>query len=257
MALIHSIISFIYFWWIKRIICQHFCKFKQAGSNFRNCHVHILGSNPQNYTGLGHDDATPGLGNPGDAKHSAVSRFNGIDFHRKEDGTTTFASDLLARTYGQAYFHPAPATGVCPPGFFRVTCDCGDACVTFDYDSYTRWYEEQGWDNRVGTYVYPSKHTILVHEIGPVECGSSVVISQYEIDSVSSCTGFGGSTDGENALIRRARTKLQRAAGRIQCKGGCAKSTAEIFRGWKCSRNSDTSFLAEAKVQWKISCANE
>jgi hypothetical protein len=42
-SLVHRFINFLWVWLMTRVIYQHFCKFKEAGSNFKNFHVHILG----------------------------------------------------------------------------------------------------------------------------------------------------------------------------------------------------------------------
>ena len=136
-------------WLYKEIICQHFCLFKEAGSNFHYTHVHLLGAgktpdskNPDGYTGLGHDDETPGLGNPKDAKHNSVSKGKDCHFQPSpSDDMALAASDLKAIYFLTAYFHAASAEG-CPEGFFRVKCDCGELCVTFDHQAWEDWHKK-------------------------------------------------------------------------------------------------------------------
>ena len=116
----------------RKVICQHFCLYKEAGSNFKNTHVHILiagkppgNQNPDKYTGLGHDDSTPGMSNPTDPKHNSVSKGNDCGF-RPGPGRTLYPNDLQAYTPFSAYLYPAPAEGACATGYRRVKCDCGE-----------------------------------------------------------------------------------------------------------------------------------
>jgi hypothetical protein len=154
--------------YLEPVACQHFCLFKEAGSNFRNTHVHHLFSgpypgnrNPCGYSGIGHDDETPGLSNPGDPKHNTVSRRKTARFITKEELRREFESecgdefsgldddrspaiapiDVSAWSPIDGYFHPAELNpeGRCPPGYRRVRCDCGDMCITWDRDAYERW----------------------------------------------------------------------------------------------------------------------
>jgi hypothetical protein len=132
------------------IACQHFCLFKTAGSNFKHVHVHILRSGPGSnnsggYTGLGHDDETPGLSNPEDDKHNTVSR-GGDCYFQPSPGDKKIAlapSDLNAYSPTTGYFYPAPAEGACAPGYMRIQCDCGDMCVTFNRAVYEAWRKTQ------------------------------------------------------------------------------------------------------------------
>ena len=133
-----------------KVICQHFCLYKEAGSNFKNIHVHILvagkeaaNSNPKKYTGLGHDDATPGMSKPGDAKHNSVSKGKDYGFQPGPAGNTLYPIDLNAYSPFSAYFYPAPAAGKCFAGYERLTCDCGDLCVTFNPTVHDAWEKTQ------------------------------------------------------------------------------------------------------------------
>jgi hypothetical protein len=140
--------------WIRRIvyhdvICQHFCLYKAAGSNFKNTHVHILvagqypgNNNPDHYTGLGHDDSTPGMSNPTDPKHNSVSQGSDCEF-RQGPGRTLYPSDLTAYSPCCAYFYPAPAEGQCFQGYNRMSCSCGDLCVTFNTSDHDAWERTQ------------------------------------------------------------------------------------------------------------------
>ena len=137
-------------WYKNRVACQHFCLYKKAGSNFKNCHVHILvkgeykaNSNPDMYTGVGHDDATPGMGNPGDPQHNSVSKGSKCEFRTKPDGTALSPLDLQALSIDQGYFYPGPEDGECAEGYQRVHCPCGDMCVTWDYESWEKWRKTQ------------------------------------------------------------------------------------------------------------------
>ena len=133
----------------KDVICQHFCLYKAAGSNFKNTHVHILiageypgNNNPGKYTGLGHDDSTPGMSNPTDPKHNSVSKGNDCGF-QPGPGRTLYPSDLTAYSPCCAYFYPAPAEGACFAGYERLKCDCGDLCVTFNTSDHEAWEKTQ------------------------------------------------------------------------------------------------------------------
>lgn len=135
--------------YINKIACQHFCKFKEAKSNFKNAHVHILmglehppSDNPRKYTGLGHDDETPGMANPRDPKHNTVSRGNKCEFRKSPSKKRALnALDLKAVGPLQGYFHPAPKDPrkKCPEGFYRVECECGPMCITWGRKAYEKW----------------------------------------------------------------------------------------------------------------------
>ena len=132
------------------LICRHFCLWKAAGSNFKNAHVHILVggavlyTNPDGYSGLSHDDATEDLMEPKDKKHNLVSKGKEIGFQPSPDaGHALTAADLKCFEPLEAHMHPAPASGRCPPGFFKRKCDCGDVCFTFDQATYEAWLAKQ------------------------------------------------------------------------------------------------------------------
>ena len=63
------LIRLIWKWWVERLVCLHFCKFKAAGSTLAYTHVHILDGNPAKASGLGHDDET----NTDNKGHTTVS----------------------------------------------------------------------------------------------------------------------------------------------------------------------------------------
>ena len=150
-----------FFWMhVRRVVCQHFCTFKAGGSALRYTHVHLLfkggvgANNPGGYTGVGHDDETA----PDDPKHNTVSQGKTVGFKTKAEipvpwdapippggpSPTIYPSDLRAWTPVTAYFIDAPLEGEhCPPGFWRLRCGCGDACVTMDHATWERWYQQQ------------------------------------------------------------------------------------------------------------------
>jgi hypothetical protein len=241
-------------WYVERIVCLHFCKFKESGSDLIYTHVHILPENPGKATGLGHDDHT----NTTDKGHATVSDGDGVRIG-PEDERSMGLRDL--HYMATAYFHAATGDGECPDEFLRVKCKCGGqdvwVCYTMDHDVFQGWYDARQWTNHQGKYAYPNTPAALVdeHRPGVIDCGSSVVISQFELDKETSCNGFGGPGDGENPLIVEARSKLQLAMDKIACGSGCTKSTTETFRGWKCGPDQPGGFLlAEAVVQWTIEC---
>jgi hypothetical protein len=132
------------------VICQHFCLYKAAGSNFKNVHVHILiageyeaTSNPDHYTGVGHDDSTPGMADPKDAKHNSVSKGKDCGFQPGHGGEALAPIDLKAYSPFSAYVYPAPAEGKCFPGYGRMKCSCGDLCVTFSPSVHDAWERTQ------------------------------------------------------------------------------------------------------------------
>jgi hypothetical protein len=131
------------------VICQHFCLYKKAGSNFKNVHVHILiagkfpgNNNPDKYSGLGHDDRTPGMSEPTDPKHNSVSKGNDCGF-QPGPGRTLYPNDLKAYSPFSAYVYPAPAEGACFAGYERMKCSCGDLCVTFNPNDHDAWEKTQ------------------------------------------------------------------------------------------------------------------
>jgi hypothetical protein len=149
-----------YWMYVRRVVCQHFCTFKAGGSTMRYTHVHFLfkggpgAKNPGGYTGVGHDDETAA----DDPKHNTVSQGKTVGFKMKGDfpvpwgqppppgppSATIYPSDLDAWNAFDAYFINAPPAGESfPPGFWRLRCDCGDACVTMDHATWERWYRQQ------------------------------------------------------------------------------------------------------------------
>ncbi len=155
--LIRWIIITFLFRYIQRIACLHFCKFKQNGSDMKYVHVHILLPNDAGVTGVGHDDHT----NDDDAKHNTVSRESGsCEFKKRHElglpvepwpmglpHPDRNLETIYPKDFGQAfldvYFTSAPENREqpCPPGFFRVHCDCGDACMTFSHEDWERWHD--------------------------------------------------------------------------------------------------------------------
>ena len=155
--------------YINHVICLHFCKFKEAGSKFRNTHVHFTRAesspdssgddggnddvdvvvdemvtlqrdNPENITGVGHDDEV--FDDPSDLHHNTVSTLDSCEFREGPiEGRALTPEDLRAARWMTAWFHPAPERGCCAEGFFRIKCKCGDVCATFDMEAYDRWRE--------------------------------------------------------------------------------------------------------------------
>ncbi len=134
-----------------KVVCIHFCAFKEAGSNFHHTHVHLLrkgkypgDANPGGYNGLGHDDATPGMSRTVDDTHNLVSKGDEWEFRESPgDKKKALGPDDLQAGYDiTAYFYPAPADGSCAEGYMRIKCKCGDACVTFRRDPFDKWHKQ-------------------------------------------------------------------------------------------------------------------
>lgn len=245
--------------YVERIVCLHFCQFKEAGSDLIYTHVHILGDNPTHATGVGHDDHT----NPGDPKHNTVSGPDGCTFKKKSEilgespqtgaSATIDGSNLGATTLTTAYFHECRDGAPCPRGFTRIRCRCGWVCYTLDHDVFQGWYDERMWDNRAGEYRYP-----FVNARGTVPpkiaCGKSIVLYAYTIEKVTSCTDYGGPGANNNPLFNKLETELRAAAARIVCDGACPASQRELWRGWKCQSVGQGMFRAEAAMQWEFKC---
>lgn len=107
-------------WYIERLVCQHLCKFKQAGSDLIYTHVHILDPNPGGVTGFGHDDHT----NMDEDGHVAISDSDGIRI-QAEDETSIGLRDI--NYLATVYFHEADASEECPRSYQRVSCQCTNA----------------------------------------------------------------------------------------------------------------------------------
>jgi len=146
--------------YIEHTVCQHFCKFKEVKSKFINTHVHFLFgtekkkpaggsvldeladsgdlSNPEKYTGLGHDDEV--YDDASTLHHNTVSTLHKCEFRKGPAPDASLqASDLKAREAFTVWFHSAPETEICPKGFSRTKCDCGAVCYTFDREAYDAW----------------------------------------------------------------------------------------------------------------------
>lgn len=253
-----DLLTRIWRWSVERLVCIHFCKFKEAGSDLQYVHVHILGPNPRKKTGLGHDDHT----NNDDDGHVTVSDSNGHVTVSKEDEATL----ALRQGYlGTAYFIQDSASGECPAGFTRIKCKCPTAdgkvnvwvCYSMEHNVWEGWYKGQKYPDRTGNFIEPSTHEQLVTDASPgtLKCGDSFVIVAYAFERVPHCQNHSGPNAGENSAVRGARRKLQAALAKITCEAGCNKSHTETFKGWKCGRLTPTDpFEAEAAVQWTINC---
>ncbi len=191
---------------MEQVVCMHFCKFRKAGSSLKYTHVHLYDA-PDGVNGVGHDDERK----PSHPHHTTISRRNKCDFHKNRPGTNGTT---------KAYFHPTGAKGreayfhecdnqECPPGYKRIKCKCGDeekvteeiwVCYTLDHDTFWRWYYPQRWDNRKGSYEYPSTN-ISGTVPTSIPCDSSIILrnfKSYRINPPADCTGYGGPQDGMN-----------------------------------------------------------
>ncbi len=250
----------------EEIVCMHFCKFRKAGSSLKYTHVHLYDA-PDGVNGVGHDDERKSPSHP---HHTTISRRNKCDFHKNQPGRNGTAKPYLHPT-GKlgltAYFHECD-NQECPPGYKRIKCKCEDeervteeiwVCYTLDYDTFRRWYESQKWDNRDGSYEYPSTN-ISGTVPTSIPCDSSIILHKfksYRINPPADCTGYGGPQDGMNPLIEKIRLELIAATDKISCEGSCQKSVTEVFSGWKCYSVQDSTgqyWSAEALVQWKVMC---
>jgi len=244
-------------WYVERLVCIHFCKFKQAGSDMKYTHVHILGNNPQGANGLGHDDHT----NVTDRGHTTISVGNRCRIQAEDRNSMALRRGYLAT----AYFHQCKDGTKCPRGHRKIYCRCVFAeneedtlcvCYTMDHEAWQAWYEAQKYPHRIGTYevpyvlVGPGGHSV-VPDTKKVDCGASLVLRGFALDRVPNCNGFGPS-DADNRLIQQIRADLRRVSDGISCEAGCQKSVKEIWRGWECKKNGQ--WLATAVVQWKIEC---
>lgn len=252
MGLLLRLLRWLWLRYLDWLVCLHFCAFRRAGSAMKYTHVHVLGDNPQNATGLGHDDET----NVGDPGHASVSIGGECTTQAENDASMALRQAPYLAT---AYFHPCPDAQDEPPGFRRIRCRCGDediwVCYTLDHDVFWAWYQEQKWDNRLGTYAYPETAAALIAEGHALGCPDTLVLVQHEVERVPDCTGF-GPTDADNALIRQARVELQTAVDRISCASGCQKRVTENFRGWMCVPTVFPDIWhARAVVQWRVECA--
>ena len=142
-----SLFLYFFFRYIIRVACQHFCKFREGGSNFEYTHVHFTIEDPPNFlkrggvTGIGHDDRT----NPDDPHHNTVSRGSSCEFVTKPDGTAVRVNDYNVKCWFTVYFH-APPIGPetpCPEGYFRVNCKCGPMCYTLMREAFDVWYRNR------------------------------------------------------------------------------------------------------------------
>ena len=240
--------------YIESLVCQHFCKFKNAGSKLIYTHVHIYGENPNKITGVGHDDDT-GISDP---HHTTVSIGNECKFNDKV--WEYKGKKIGGKMFFTAYFHQCDGSEKCPEGYTRIKCKCMDkrerikevwVCYTLDLVAFTRWHEEQKWKKRVGKYELPFINIRQPKKIpDSLDCGSSVILYKYAVKRVPSCTEY---NKDNNPLIEKTRKELKRAADKIKCKGNCTKRTTEVFRGWRCKKVSSF-YHAEAVVQWKVEC---
>lgn len=239
-------------------VCRQFCAFRKADSNLKYTHVHLLRRNPRKVTGLGHDDET----NLDDEGHAAVTDSNGTRT-QVDDAASIALRDFTLFT---AYFHEGTADGECDEGFRRIRCKCARregppediwVCYTLDHKVFTRWYESQIWEQKVGRYAYPHVGVgVDVSRFAPMtlRCGTSVVLRNEDFKAVTNCAGFGGPGDGENQMIQDARARLEQAYARISCSDNCIKSKVETFRGWMCVITPE-GLRARTVVQWTVTCS--
>ncbi|MFC1929879.1 hypothetical protein ACFLW6_03345 [Chloroflexota bacterium] len=254
------IIGWLWRWiqkYIEQIVCTHFCKFKGAGSDLKYTHVHIYVNADDGVNGVGHDDHTP----VSDPHHTTISKGNKCDFTEKK-GEMGGKPAAYFHTSGSimttAYFHPCDEKGECPSGYTKIKCkcECGEdkceevcVCYTLNHDNWQRWYDEQKWTSREGTYQYPSVN-IRGRVPTSIKCGSSIILRYWAMESVKDYTGYDKATDN-NPLIKEARKELKKAADKIKCDGNCQKSVTEVFKGCKYEK-SGSGYLVEAMVQWEV-----
>jgi hypothetical protein len=254
-----NLIRWLFRLWVEHLVCIHFCKFREAGSDFGYTHVHVLPKNPRGATGVGHDDHTTN----DDPGHVTISDGGGGCRVQAED-----EASMALRNVGYlatAHFHSARA-GECPPGFRRIRCRCRDAegqdvevdvCYTLDQDAFERWRLENSYAHRIGQFEISmtTASKVLAQGLPPVVCGSTIVVYQAVGSFVADCSGFGAG-DSDNSLVQKARAKVREAVDRVQCEPGCQKSHEEIFVGWTCAWKSYLdSWWVDAIVQWRVRCA--
>lgn len=254
-----SLIRWLIFRYIDWHVCRQFCAFKKAGSELRYTHVHLLRTNSDKVTGLGHDDET----NLDDEGHAVITDNNGTRAQTDDDESIRLRNFTLFT----AYFHQGSPDGECDEGFMRVKCKCSGGegqpedvwvCYTLDHNTFMRWYEANKWEHKTGRYAYPYTgvgQDLTTFKPRTLRCGSSMVLNQIEFTPVTNCEGLGGPDDGENQLVQAARARLQQAFDKISCEGNCVKSKVETFRGWMCFITPED-LRAKAVVQWTVTCTH-
>jgi hypothetical protein len=257
--LFYSLISWLMDFYIRRLVCLQFCAFKKAGSNFSYTHVHLLRKNDRQAAGLGHDDAVPN----DHEGHVVVTDKDGTKSQAEDEGSMALRDFETSLT---AYFHQKTGEGDCEDGYrsFKCTCARGEGeteevwvCYTLDYRIFMQRYETLEFPNKIGKYVYPYEGVgvDLSHFRLELACGSSVVLRCVQRKShLPSCDGWGGPADGENQLIKDARTQLQKAVDQIKCGEGCTKSARETFKAWRCVDTKLDGLMAHVSVQWTVEC---
>jgi len=90
-----------------------------------------------------------------------------------------------------------------------------------------------------------------------LDCPSTYIIySSWAAKVQDKCAGFGGAGDGDNSVLDKALRNANDAVDKINCRQGCTKSSAEIWRGWKCGFDrSSKVYIATGAVQVKVTCA--
>ena len=239
--------------YLDRLVCLHYCAFRGAGSDLKYTHVHVLPNNPQGASGLGHDDHT----NNNAPGHAAVST-NGNCQTQAENPATMALRQL--KYLATAYFHTC-AEGEIPQGYRRIRCRCGEetvwVCYTLDHEMFQRWYDEQRYTHRRGTYTYPNFNARLLPEgtSRELKCPESLVLTQFDWEGVADCSGF-GPADADNAVVQRARAELQAALARLSCASGCQQRATETFSGWTCKATTNPArWEVSVAVQWRVECA--
>ena len=245
-------------WYIERLVCLHFCKFKEAGSDFSYTHVHIIGRNSRNITGVGHDD---NVANDAPGKETVSDDHGEITVGPGQYGVGGLPHP--GRAFLQVDFTEAVGDQ-CPPRFTRLRCKCptedGEVdvwvCYTLDRPFYDAWRQGQKYPDRTGNSL-PSTNVRSVTDTNPgiLDCEETFVIEAVEWERVPSCDNHSGPNAGENSTVQAARALLQTAYEEIGCGAGCNKNYTETFKGWRCESTSFPNiFNAYAIVQWTVTC---
>jgi hypothetical protein len=130
-------------WWLRQMLdiaCQHFCLFKEAGSDLGYCHVHILEPalmlEPGNRaTGIGHDDHVKNT----DPHKNTLSRAGGCTF-RPGGAKPLVPLDVGERWWMDIHFTALAPGEPVPEGWFLYECECGTMCYTFIRPAFDVWY---------------------------------------------------------------------------------------------------------------------
>ena len=133
-------------WWLERLLriaCLHYCAFKEAGSDFSYCHVHLTeavlmpGGPGDRVTGVGHDDNT----NNDHPFHTSVSRGGTCGFDPSGAVPALQPPDFGESHWMDIHFAPLAPGEEPPEGFFLFECGCGTMCYTFLRPAFDLWHD--------------------------------------------------------------------------------------------------------------------